>query len=57
MNPDTDGDGINDNEDTESINPNNGATVYDVDSLIGNINASFKIKIEELDYYLSLIHI
>ena len=52
MNPDTDGDGINDNEDTESINPNNGATVYDVDSLIGNINASFKIKIEELDYYL-----
>ena len=52
LNPDTDGDGINDNEDTESINPNNGATVYDVDSLIGNINASLKIKIEELDYYL-----
>ena len=52
LNPDTDGDGINDNEDTESINPNNGATIYDVDSLIGNINASFKIKIEELDYYL-----
>ena len=52
LNPDTDGDGTNDNEDTESINPNNGATVYDVDSLIGNINASFKIKIEELDYYL-----
>ena len=52
LNPDTDGDGINDNEDAESINPNNGATVYDVDSLIGNINASFKIKIEELDYYL-----
>ena len=52
LNPGTDGDGINDNEDTESINPNNGATVYDVDSLIGNINASFKIKIEELDYYL-----
>ena len=52
LNPDTDGDGINDNEDTESINPNNGATVYDVDSLIGNINASFKIKIEELNYYL-----
>ncbi|MDC3077200.1 DUF4270 family protein [Flavobacteriales bacterium] len=52
LNQDTDGDGINDNEDTESINPNSGATVYDVDSLIGNINASFKIKIEELDYYL-----
>jgi hypothetical protein len=52
LNPDTDGDGINDLEDTETINPNNGAVVYDIDSLIGNINASFKMKIEELDYYL-----
>ena len=52
LNPDTDGDGINDREDTETINPNNGAVVYDIDSLIGNINASFKMKIEELDYYL-----
>ncbi len=52
LNPDTDGDGINDNLDTESINPDDGSTVYDIDSLIGNIDASFKIKIQELDYYL-----
>lgn len=52
LNPDTDGDGINDNLDTESINPDDGSTVYDIDSLIGNIDATFKIKIQELDYYL-----
>ncbi len=53
LNPDTDGDGIPDNIDTDTINPNDGATVYDIDSLIGNRDASFKIKIQELDYYLS----
>ena len=53
LNPDTDGDGIGDNEDTNTINPNQGATVYDIDSLIGNKDASFKIKVQELDYYLS----
>ena len=53
LNPDTDGDGIGDNEDTSTINPNQGATVYDIDSLIGNKDASFKIKVQELDYYLS----
>ncbi len=52
LNPDTDGDGINDNLDTESINPDDGSTVYDIDSLIGNIDATFKIKIQELNYYL-----
>ena len=52
LNPDTDGDGINDNLDTESINPDDGSTVYDIDSLIGNIDSTFKIKIQELDYYL-----
>ena len=34
------------------LNPNSGATVYDVDSLLGNFNDSFKIKIQEMDYYL-----
>ena len=52
-NPDTDDDGILDNVDTDTINPNEGATVYDVDSLIGNKDTSFKIKVQELDYYLS----
>lgn len=52
LNPDTDGDGITDDKDTDSQNPNVGATVYDIDSLIGNKDASFKIKVQELDYYL-----
>ena len=53
LDPDTDDDGILDNVGTDTINPNEGATVYDVDSLIGNKDASFKIKVQELDYYLS----
>tara|TARA_A100001011_G_scaffold247320_1_gene255580 strand:- start:21637 stop:23439 length:1803 start_codon:yes stop_codon:yes gene_type:complete len=52
LNPDTDGDGITDDKDTDTQNPNAGATLYDVDSLLGNIDASFKIKVQELDYYL-----
>ena len=52
LNPDTDGDGITDDKDTDSQNPNAGATLYDVDSLLGNRDASFKIKVQELDYYL-----
>ena len=52
LNPDTDGDGITDDKDTDTQNPNSGATLYDVDSLLGNKDASFKIKVQELDYYL-----
>jgi hypothetical protein len=53
LDPDTDDDGILDNVDTDTINPNAGATLYDVDSIIGNKDASFKIKVQELDYFLS----
>ncbi len=52
LNPDTDGDGITDDKDTDTQNPNSGSTLYDVDSLLGNRDASFKIKVQELDYYL-----
>ena len=52
LNPDTDGDGIPDGEDDDTTNPNQGATVYDVDSLIGNYKNAFKIKIQEMNYYL-----
>ena len=52
LNSDTDGDGIPDGQDDDTVNPNPGATVYDVDSLLGNINDPFKIKIQEMDYYL-----
>jgi len=52
LDPDTDGDGIPDGEDTESVNPNAGGTLYELDSLLGNSNASFKLKVSELDYFL-----
>ena len=52
LNPDTDGDGLTDDKDTDTQNPNAGATQYDVDSLLGNRDASFKIKVQELTYYL-----
>ena len=52
LNPDTDGDGIPDGQDDDTINPNSGATVYDVDSLLGNFDNAFKLKIQEMDYYL-----
>ena len=53
LDPDTDDDGILDNVDTDTINPRQGATVYDIDSLIGNREASLKVKVQELDYFLS----
>ena len=52
LNPDTDGDGILDGEDTESKNPDGNATVYELDSLMGNSAAKFKLKVNELNYYL-----
>ena len=52
LDEDTDGDGILDGEDTESINPYAGRTLYELDSLIGNTKATFKLKVSELDYFL-----
>ncbi|MDA9623077.1 DUF4270 family protein [Flavobacteriaceae bacterium] len=52
LDQDTDGDGILDGEDTESINPHAGRTLYELDSLIGNPEATFKLKVSELDYFL-----
>ncbi len=52
LNKDTDGDGVNDNEDTETVNPDPEAKKYDIDSLFGAREASFKIKVQELTYYL-----
>lgn len=52
LSSDTDGDGIPDGEDDDSVNPDVGSTQYDLDSIIGNEQAKFKIKVSELDYYL-----
>lgn len=50
---DTDGDGIDDNLDDNTINPNKDAFLYDLDSIFGNQEASFTLKVQELDYYLT----
>ena len=52
LSSDTDGDGIPDGDDNDSVNPDTGSTLYDLDSIIGNEKAKFKIKVSELDYYL-----
>ena len=52
LSSDTDGDGIPDGDDDDSDNPDTGSTLYDLDSIIGNEKAKFKIKVSELDYYL-----
>ena len=48
LSSDTDGDGIPDGEDEDSVNPDSGSTVYDLDSITGNEQAKFKIKVSEL---------
>ena len=55
LSPDTDNDGILDPDDTE-IDPgvyNVDSQVYEIDSIFGNRNAEFDLKVFELTYYLS----
>lgn len=49
---DTDGDGINDDVDTSTVNPNKDVQLYELDSILGNKTSNFKIKVQELNYYL-----
>ncbi len=50
---DSDNDGILDNEDTDSSSYDAQNAIYDVDSIYGNLNAKFTMKVNELTYYLS----
>jgi len=50
---DSDGDGITDDDDDDSSSYDAGDNVYEIDSLYGNRNASFNLKVKELTYYLS----
>jgi hypothetical protein len=49
---DTDGDGIDDNEDDSTVNPNADIQLYELDSILGNQEANFTLKVQELNYYL-----
>lgn len=50
---DSDGDGIEDGDDTDNSTYDAGNQVYEIDSLLGNRNAQFTLKVQELTYYLS----
>ncbi len=50
---DSDGDDITDDDDDDSSSYDAGDNVYEIDSLYGNRNASFNLKVKELTYYLS----
>ena len=52
LNPDTDDDGIGDAEDTETANPNANRTLYAIDSLFGNREASFRIEVNRINQFL-----
>jgi len=50
---DTDGDGILDDTDTDNTGYQPENRTYAIDSVFGNRNASFNLKVDELTYYLN----
>ena len=55
LNPDTDGDGLNDAEDDETINPDAESNVYEIDYLFGDTDQELHFQVKKLDYYLSML--
>ena len=53
MSSDSDGDGILDGDDTENEGYDSSKRVYEIDSVFGNRDATFNLKVHELKYYLS----
>ena len=53
LSSDSDGDGILDADDTDNSSYQTGNKTYDIDSIFGNRNASFNLKVDELTYYLN----
>jgi hypothetical protein len=51
LNPDTDGDGINDGNDDDTVQ-NAYPKTFTIDSIYGNIEADFNLKVEQFTYYL-----
>ena len=52
---DTDGDGILDDVDTDNSGYQTENRTYAIDSVFGNRNASFNLKVDELNYYLNTL--
>ena len=53
LSSDSDGDGILDHNDTDNESYESENNVYQIDSIYGNSNASFNLKVYELTYYLN----
>ena len=53
LSKDSDGDGILDHNDTNNESYESENNVYQIDSIYGNSNASFNLKVLELTYYLN----
>ncbi len=53
LSSDSDGDGILDAVDTENEGYDSSKRVYEIDSVYGNRDATFNLKVHELKYYLS----
>ncbi|MBL6669282.1 MAG: DUF4270 domain-containing protein [Flavobacteriaceae bacterium] len=55
LNPDSDGDGILDHEDDDNAGYDSEDSVYEIDSLYGNPEARFNLKVTNLTYYLNTL--
>ena len=55
LNSDSDGDGILDHEDDDNTSYDSEESVYEIDSLYGNPNARFNLKVTNLTYYLNTL--
>ena len=53
LSSDSDGDGILDADDTDNEGYDSSKRVYEIDSVYGNRDATFNLKVHELKYYLS----
>ena len=53
LSSDSDGDGILDHEDLDNSSYDSEDNLYEIDSLYGDLNSSFNIKVHELTYYLN----
>ena len=52
---DSDGDGITDNEDTDSSGYDAGENFYEIDSIFGNRASRFNLKVTELTYHFNTL--
>ena len=55
LSSDSDGDGVLDHEDTENEAYEADNKVYEIDSIYGNLDATFDLKVYELTYYLNAL--